>query len=141
MSGVGAQANGKIIAIGNFTLASGQARQYAARVVTTDAVVSKLTGQASGANVIATWTRTGDGPELAQAPVLMHSSDGVNFTAVGPMARIANGWQVTANYNVAGTPFYLQAIAITSNGTGNGPSGGIPSPVYAIDRIVADGFE
>lgn len=139
--GLAAQADGKTIAIGNFTLANSQSRRYAARVVTGDAVVSRLTGQASGASVIATWTRNGDGPELALPPTLMHSSDGLTYTAVGPMARIANGWQATANYNVNGTPFYLQAVGLTSNGTDNGSSGGVASPAYASDRIFADGFE
>jgi len=140
--GLAAQADGKLICVGNFTLANGgQSRQYAARVVTTDAVVSKLAGQASGTSVIATWTRTGEGPELAQTPLLMHSSDGVNYTAVGAMTRIVNGWQTTANYNVAGTPFYLQAVATTSNGAGNGSSGRVASPVYVSDRVFADGFQ
>ena len=139
--GVAAQTDGKTIAIGNFTLAKGQPRQFAARVVTGDAVGSKLSGQASGANVIVTWTRSGNGPELAQAPTLLHSSDGVNFIAVGAMARIANGWQMTANYNVGGTPFYLQAVGTTSAGADNGSSGRAVSPVYVSDRIFADGFE
>ncbi len=139
--GLATQADGKTIAIGNFTLADGQSRQYVARVATGDSIVSKLSGQASGANVIVTWTRTGDGPELAQAPVLMHSNDGVTYTEVGPMARIADGWQTSANYNVNGTPFYLQAVAATAAGTGNGSSGRVASPVYVSDRIFADGFE
>lgn len=140
--GLAAQADGKTVAIGNFTFADGgQSRQYAARVVTGDTIVSKLSGQASGANVIVTWTRTGDGPELAQAPTLMHSIDGDTYTAVGPMARVANGWQTTANYNVNGTPFYLQAVAATGVGSGNGSSGRVASPVYVSDRIFADGIE
>jgi uncharacterized delta-60 repeat protein len=140
--GVAAQADGKLIAIGNFTLAGGaQARLNAARVVTSDAVASTLTGQASGASVIVTWTRTGDGPELAQAPTLMHSSNGVNFSAIGTMTRIATGWRMTANFNVSGPPFYLQAVGLTSNGTTNGSSGQVASPVYVSDRIFANGFE
>ena len=139
--GLAAQGDGKAIAIGNFTLADGQSRAYAARVVTGDTVVSVLDGQASGSSVIATWTRSGDGPELAQPPTLMHSSDGATYNAVGPMTRIANGWQATANYNVSGTPFYLQAVGTASNGAGNGSSGRVASPVYFSDRIFADGFE
>jgi uncharacterized delta-60 repeat protein len=139
--GLAAQADGKTIAIGDFTLVDGQSRQYAARIATGDSVVSKLSGQGSGASVIVTWTRAGDGPELAQAPVLMHSNDGVAYAQVGPMARIANGWQSIANYNVNGAPFYLQAVAATATGTGNGSLGRIASPVYVSDRIFADGFE
>lgn len=139
--GLAAQTDGNTIAIGNFTLTNGQSRQYMARVVTGDAVSNKLTGQASGGNVIMTWTRTGDGPELAQAPTLLHSSNGVNYSAVGTMTRIASGWKYTAPYNVAGAPFYLKASGYTSGGAGNGSPGRIDSPVYVSDRIFADGFE
>jgi uncharacterized delta-60 repeat protein len=139
--GLAAQANGEVIAAGNFTLVNGQARQYAARVTLADAAVSRLAGLASGSNVVATWTRTGAGPELAHAPILMHSSDGVNYALVGAMTRIANGWRMTAPYNVAGTPFYLQAIGVARTGAGNGSVGRIPSPVYVSDRLFADGFE
>jgi uncharacterized delta-60 repeat protein len=139
--GLAAQADGKTLAIGNFMLVDGQSRQFAARVVTGDAVVSRLSGLASGSSVIVTWTRSGDGPELAQPPTLMYSSDDVDYIAVGPMARIAGGWQTTANYDVNGTPFYLKAVGITSNGTSNGSSGRIASPVYFSDQIFADGFD
>jgi uncharacterized delta-60 repeat protein len=141
ISGVAAQSDGKLAVIGNFTLADSQSRQYTARVVTGDAAVSTLTGQPSGSNVVVTWTRTGDGPELAQAPVLMHSTDGVNYTSVGTMTRIANGWQETTPYNFNGAPFYLQATGFTSGGAGNGSPGQVASPVYSNDRIFADGFE
>ena len=71
----------------------------------------------------------------------MYSSNGVNYTSVGPMTRIASGWQATANYNVNGMPFYLKAVGIVSNGTSNGSSGRIASPIYFSDQIFADGFE
>jgi uncharacterized delta-60 repeat protein len=139
--GIAAQRNGDVIAVGNFSLADGQARQFAARVVLSDQAVSRLSGAASGGNVIATWTRTGAGSELAQPPTLLHSTDGVDFAAVGTMTRVAGGWQITAPYNVAGTPFYLRADGYVSSGAGNGSSGRVQSPVYVSDRIFADGFE
>ncbi|MEO6688472.1 MAG: hypothetical protein ABIS07_07650 [Dokdonella sp.] len=139
--GLAAQPDGNTIAIGNFTLAAGQPRQFAARVVSGDAVLSKLGGQASGTSVIATWTRSGDGAELAQPPTLLHSNDGLTYTVVGPMARIVNGWQATANYNVNGVPFYLKATGLTSTGAANGSSGRVASPVYVSDRIFANGFD
>ena len=141
ISGVAAQSDGKLAVIGNFTLANSQARQYVARVVTGDAAVSTFTGQASGSNTIVTWTRSGDGPELALPPTLLHSSDGLTFTAIGPMTRIATGWQQTVPFSFNSTPFYLQAIAATSGGAGNGSPGQVDSPVYSNDRIFANGFE
>jgi uncharacterized delta-60 repeat protein len=141
ISGVAAQADGKLAVTGNFTLANSQARQYVARVVTGDSVVSTLTGQASGSSTIVTWTRSGDGPELALPPVLLHSTDGLTFTSIGTMSRIANGWQETVSYSFNGAPFYLQATGFTSSGAGNGSPGQLYSPVYSNDRIFANGFE
>jgi uncharacterized delta-60 repeat protein len=135
------QTNGDIVIGGNFLLADGQSRQYMTRATTTEPAVSRLTGAASGGSVVLTWTRTGSGPELTQPPILMHSTDGVNFTAVGTMTRIATGWQETANYNVSGTPFYLRADGYTSSGANNESIGRLSSPVYVSDRIFADGFE
>ena len=135
------QTNGDIVVGGNFSLADGQSRQYMARVIPVEATVSKLTGAASGSSVIATWTRSGGGPELATPPILMHSTDGVNFTAVGTMTHIATGWQETASYDVNGTPFYLRADGYTSSGAQNESIARVSSPVYVSDRIFADGFE
>jgi uncharacterized delta-60 repeat protein len=139
--GIAAQADGRILAIGNFTLADGLPRQYFARVVTGDFATSVLVVQPNGTSVTATWYRLGDGPELAQAPTLMSSADGVNFSAVGPMTRIANGWQASASHDVHGTRFYLQAVGTTSNGADNGAPGKVASDVYSSDTIFADGFE
>ncbi|MBS0569195.1 MAG: delta-60 repeat domain-containing protein [Proteobacteria bacterium] len=138
---IAAQTDGNIVVSGNFTFADNLSRSYMARVVTGDAIVNTLTGTASGGNTIATWTRSGGGAELPLPPVLLYSTDGVNYATVGTMTRIANGWQYTAPYNVAGAPFYLQATAITSGGANNGSPGRINSPIYVSDRIFANGFE
>ncbi|MGA9333040.1 MAG: delta-60 repeat domain-containing protein [Rudaea sp.] len=139
--GLAAQSDGKTIAAGNFTLVNGQPRQSMARVNVADLATSTLKGQASGSNVIVTWTRSGASPELAQPPVLMHSVNGTTYSSIGTMARISTGWQLTAPYNVNGSPFYLRADAYTSSGAGNGSAGRIDSPVYVSDRIFANGFE
>jgi uncharacterized delta-60 repeat protein len=139
--GIAAQRNGEVIAVGNFSLVNGQARQFAARVTLSDQAISRLSGSASGGSVIVTWTRSGAGSELAQPPTLLHSTDGANFAAVGTMTRVAGGWRIIAPYNIAGTPFYLRAEGYVSSGAGNGSSGRVQSPVYVSDRIFADGFE
>jgi uncharacterized delta-60 repeat protein len=138
--GLAAEANGNVIAIGNFILANGQSRQYMARVIGNDPGSSSFTGAASGSNTLITWTRTGGGAEFGAAPVLQHSSDGVNYTDVGPMTRVTNGWQISAPYNLAGPPFYLRAQSFASTGAGNGSIGHVTSAVFS-DRIFADGFE
>ena len=139
--GLAVQADGDVLAVGNFSLADGQSRQYMARAVTADLATSRFTAQPSGSSVVVTWTRSGGGPELAQPPTLMHSTDGVNFSAVGPMTHIATGWQVTAPYNVHGALFYLQAIGTVSGGAQTGSRGQVASDVYFSDTIFADGFE
>ena len=78
--------------------------------------------------------------EFGAAPILQYSGDGVSYTNVGPMTRVANGWQVGAPYNLAGAPFYLRALGFSSTGAGNGSIGRVTSAVFS-DRIFADGFE
>ena len=135
-----AETNGNVIVIGNFILANGQSRQYMARIIGNDPASSSFTGTASGSNTLITWTRTGGGAEFGAAPVLQHSSDGVNYTDVGPMTRVANGWQLSAPYDLSGAPFYLRAQSYSGTGAGNGSIGRVTSTVFS-DRIFADGFE
>jgi hypothetical protein len=140
--GVAEQADGNAVVIGNFTLVGSTPRNYMARVLTGDYVTSVLVVQGgSGSTLSATWYRSGDGPELAQAPLLQHSTDGVNFTTVGAMTRVVNGWRASANYDVHGTRFYLRALGTTSNGANNSSAGQVASEVYSSDTIFAWGFE
>jgi len=139
--GVAAQPDGRLVVVGNFSLANGLSRQYMARVATGDDATSALVVTPNGAGVNATWYRLGDGPELAQAPVLMQSSDGVHFTPIGAMTRVANGWSASASLNVHGAPFYLQALGTVSEGTTNGSSGQTASELYSSDTIFDWGFE
>lgn len=136
-----AQADGNVIASGNFSLAGGHARTYMARIDPGNYATSVLVVGAAAGSITATWIRSGDGPELAQPPMLMHSTDGVHFSAVGPMARIANGWRATASYDVHGARFYLQVIGTTSGGAQNGSPGQVDSEVYSSDTIFRWGFE
>lgn len=141
VEGIAAQADGEIVAIGNFGLADALPRHFVARVATGDPAVSGLSARASGTSAVVTWTRSGDGPELVQTPTLMVSSDGTNFTAVGAMAHITGGWQATIARDLHGTPFFLQARGPTSNGAGNGSRGQVTSRVLFSDTIFADGFD
>lgn len=139
--GVAAQADGKPIVIGNFTLADSAPRQYIARVATGDYATSALVVQPDGASVDVTWYRLGDGPELGAAPTLLHSTDGVTFSAVGPMTRVANGWRTSAPYDVRGPRFYLRVAGMTGSGAEDGSPGQVASAIYSSDTIFADGFE
>jgi uncharacterized delta-60 repeat protein len=139
--GIAEQADGRTVAIGNFTLANTAARQYMARVDTGDYATSALVVRPNGASVDVTWYRLGDGPELGAAPTLLHSSDGVTFSAVGAMTRVANGWQASANDDAHGARFYLEAMGTTGNGAGDAAPGEVTSAIYSNDTIFAGGFE
>jgi uncharacterized delta-60 repeat protein len=135
------QADGKPVVSGNFSLVNGAAQTYMARVATGDYATSALVVQGNGAGVDVTWYRLGDGPELGAPPTLMHSTDGLTFSAVGPMARVANGWHVSAPFDVHGARFYLEAAGVTGDGVQDGSPGQVASAIYSSDTIFADGFE
>jgi uncharacterized delta-60 repeat protein len=140
--GLAAQADGRVVVAGNFTLADGQPHQEIARVATGDYVTDALVVQGDGASLTANWYRDGDGPELTQpAPLLQHSSNGVDFTTVATMTRVAGGWRANASYDVHGATFYLRALGTTADGTGNGSPGQIASAIYSNDTIFGWGFE
>ncbi|HJU40128.1 MAG TPA: hypothetical protein VJ724_11190 [Tahibacter sp.] len=139
--GIAAQADGRIVAVGNFTLAGGEPREHVARVTTGDYAASVLVVAGEGATSRVTWYRLGDGPELAGAPTLLHSTDGASFAPVGPMTRVPHGWQAVASVDVHGARFYLRAAGATSEGTGNGSAGQAASAIYSNDTIFGWGFE
>jgi uncharacterized delta-60 repeat protein len=140
--GLAAQADGRVVVIGNFTLADGQPRTEIARVATGDYVTDVLVVQGNGGSLTASWYRDGDGPELTQpAPLLQHSTNGVDFTTVATMTRVAGGWRASANYDVHGATFYLRALGTTADGTDNAAPGQIASAIYSNDTIFGWGFE
>ncbi|HET7923791.1 MAG TPA: hypothetical protein VFL30_02780 [Rhodanobacteraceae bacterium] len=139
--GIADQSDGKPVVVGNFSRANGAPQMYVARVATGDFATSTLVVQPVGADVVVTWYRLGDGPELAAPPTLLHSSDGVTFSAIGTMTRVANGWQASVPYDAHGARFYLKALGETSDGTDDASPGTIASAVYSNDTIFADGFE
>jgi len=139
--GMAAQADGRIIVSGNFTLANGHARAQMARIDSGEVAANRLAAQEGSGSVTMTWMRGGAGSELAQAPLLQRSSDGTNFTTATTMTRIAGGWKATTSGDVHGTPFYLRALGTTADGAGNASRGQVASPLWFSDTIFADGFD
>lgn len=139
--GLAAQADGRIVAGGNFTLVDGQSRQFMARVATGDFATSELVVVGNGASSTVTWFRLGDGPEITQAPVLQDSTDGVTFSTAATMTRVANGWHATVNHDVHGPLFYLRALGTTAQGAGNAARGRVASETYTNDTIFHGDFE
>jgi hypothetical protein len=73
--------------------------------------------------------------------LLQHSTNGVDFTTVATMTRVAGGWRASANYDVHGATFYLRALGTTADGTDNAAPGQIASAIYSNDTIFGWGFE
>lgn len=139
--GAVAQADGRLVAVGNFTLADGQPRQNMARIATGDYAASVLVVTGNGATARVAWYRLGDGPELAAPPALLYSTDDVGFVSLGAMTRVANGWQAVANVDVHGALFYLRAAGATSGGSDDASRGAVASATYSNDTIFGWGFE
>lgn len=132
------QSDGKLLIGGNFTQVGGQARKSLARFSVPEAALQTLAARVD----TVTWSRTGVAPELALPPILSASADCTTYTAIGPMARVADGWQ----HDGVTLPFgwsCLRAQGRTSSGQSNGSQGLVESVrrVWRDDRIFANGFE
>jgi uncharacterized delta-60 repeat protein len=84
------QEDGKILAGGNFTTLGGQSRPAIGRLSNTDPASDSLTYY--GTNI--TWLRGGTLPEVWRT-TFEQSSDGTNWTMLGPGTRITGGWGLT----------------------------------------------
>lgn len=82
------QADGKILAGGQFTTLGGQSRTNLGRLNNTSPATESLTFDAS----TITWLRGGTAPE-AYGATFDYSTNGVDWTALGAGTRIAGGWQ------------------------------------------------
>lgn len=128
---------GRLMIGGVFTNLDGVAHERLARLGVAVPVTSSLAVE--GSSVI--WRRGGPGPELAQAPQLQFSLDGVSYSPIATMTRIAGGWSVSGFEPPVNQIYYLRVRARP------GPAGvslfevttrllgGVP------DLIMATGFE
>lgn len=96
--------DGTLLLGGDFNQVGSEIRSHVARVSvpatgqqTLDVVGDKVT-----------WHRSGSSPELHTAPMLYYSSGGA-FTPLGPMTRVAGGWQRTGAPLPVDSFYYLRA--------------------------------
>lgn len=133
--------DGKLMVGGSFITIAGQSRGSLARLSVLDAVAQDLRGSSDGTTV--TWTRAGAGPEWSLPPILAYSSDGITYTDLGPMSRIAGGWQRSGVPAPVAQSYYLRARGRSNAGLGASSQGWIESvrQGWVDDVLFADGFE
>lgn len=133
------QLDGKMLVGGKFTALGGEARNRIARLATVQAALQSLDAEGDGASV--TWRRSGAGPELTLPPVLSYSNNGVTYTPLGPMMRIAGGWQRTEVPALQRQTYYLRAEGIVTGGSRS--QGRIESKrqFFIDDTIFRNGFD
>ncbi|MEO8010640.1 MAG: delta-60 repeat domain-containing protein, partial [Dokdonella sp.] len=131
------QADGKLLVGGDFRNLGGVARDFFARVALTEPALQSL--DMHGGMVI--WKRSGISQELELPPTLSFSATGGNYTALGPMTRVAGGWQRSVSVPV-GQFHYLRAEGRTGGGSG---SQGLIRSVRQLwldsDSVFTDGFD
>jgi len=84
------QPDGSFVIGGSFTSVSGQPRNRIARLIDTTAATESLGADATSV----TWLRGGAAPEVARTS-FETTTNGTDWTLLGPGARIAGGWQIT----------------------------------------------
>ena len=140
VSALAVQADGRVLVGGGFTTIGGGSRNFFARLSLPDTTAQTLT--ISG--TIATWRRTGAGPELALPPELSISTDGTTYATVGTMGRLAGGWAGSFPAPSSGA-FFLRVRGRTSSGNANASQGWVEFSrrfdVAEVDRVFANGFE
>lgn len=132
------QTDGSLLIGGYFTQIQGRASKGFARLSAADAALKSL--DVEGSTV--TWHRSGAGPELALPPILYASANCTDYTAIGSMSRVADGWQLGGVALPVGW-FCLRAQGRVGSGQNNGSQGLIESVrrVWRDDRIFRNGFE
>jgi uncharacterized delta-60 repeat protein len=89
------------------------------------------------------WLRSGASPELSQAPTAQISSDGLSFTTLGTMQRIAGGWSLSGISLPVAQNRFVRVSAALAQGQQNGSGGRIESTgvFFVPETIFANGFE
>jgi uncharacterized delta-60 repeat protein len=112
---IAAQADGKILAGGQFERIGGQARYHFARLSNDIAAQQNL----SVTQTTITWTRDGSSSQLTRT-VFEYSSDNVSFTSLGNGAAIGSNWTLTGLSLPTHQNFYIRARGYYRSGYFNG---------------------
>ena len=126
---LGVQADGKILAGGDFTGLGGgtgtTTRDHIGRLTNTDSALQQLAVTTNGTTIF--WSRNGASPEVDRVTLEL-STDASNYTALANPSRVAGGWQLTGQILPTQQNIFIRARGFYSTGEGNG-SGSIVETV------------
>ena len=109
------QADGKILAGGDFTSIGGQTRNLFARLSNDTAALQNL----AVTQTTITWTRGGSSPQFTRV-TFESSTDNVNYTPLGNGTAAGSNWTLTGLNLPTGQNFYIRARGYYRSGYLNG---------------------
>ena len=101
---IAVQADGKILAGGDFTSIGGQTRSLFARLSNDTAALQNL----AVTQTTITWTRGGSSPQFTRV-TFEYSTDNVNYTPLGNGTAAGSNWTLTGLNLPTGQNFYIRA--------------------------------
>ena len=112
---IAVQADGKILAGGDFTSIGGQPRNRFARLTNDTAALQNL----AVTQTTITWTLGGSSPQFTRV-TFEYSTDNVNYTSLGNGTAAGSNWTLTGLNLPAGQNFYIRARGYYRSGRYNG---------------------
>ena len=112
---IAVQADGKILAGGNFTSIGGQTRSLFARLSNDTAALQNL----AVTQTTITWTRGGSSPQFTRV-TFESSTDNVNYTPLGNGTAAGSNWTLTGLSLPTGQNIYIRARGYYRSGYQNG---------------------
>ena len=112
---IAVQADGKILAGGDFTSIGGQTRSLFARLSNDTAALQNL----AVTQTTITWTRGGSSPQFTRV-TFEYSTDNVNYTPLGNGTAAGSNWTLTGLNFPTGQNIYIRARGYYRSGYYNG---------------------
>jgi uncharacterized delta-60 repeat protein len=112
---IAVQADGKILAGGQFTSIGGQPRSLFARLSNDTAALQNL----AVTQTTITWTRGGSSPQFTRV-TFEYSNDNMNYTSLGNGTPAGSNWTRTGLNLPTGVNFYIRARGYYRSGYANG---------------------
>ena len=141
LTGITVQADGRVLLSGGISALNGGAnkRYFVARLSTPQAALQCLRVNGAAVN----WSRYGAGPELALPPQLSVSTDGMNYSVVGTMQRVADGWRYDEFTQPLDEVFHVRVRGSITSGYDTRSQSVIEYTQQFVgdDGVFGDGFE
>ena len=113
---IAVQADGKILAGGNFTTIGGQTRNYFARLSNDTAALQNLTATQS----TVTWTRGGSSVQFTRVTFEQSTDNGATYNSLGNGTAAGSNWTLTGLNLPTGQNIYIRARGYYRGGYQNG---------------------